>query len=118
MKEEKAVIEMWSRRIEDSILNTGLAYFHHATEGLGSLEIYQNQEWGTKNKYFLIDGIEKLDHQLAENKFVVGEDFSMADITAYCSVDLARWRGFDIPSNCPHVLRWFNMIDQRPSIAA
>lgn len=41
---EKAEIEMWQRRVEQTLFDTVAAYFHHATPGLGTLELYQNKE--------------------------------------------------------------------------
>ena len=46
--EEKAAIEMWQRRVENSLFNTVATYFHHATEGLGEPDRYRNREWGEK----------------------------------------------------------------------
>jgi glutathione S-transferase len=116
--EEKARIEMWSRRIEDTILNRALAFFHHATDGLGSLETYQNKDWGIKSKELLNDGLRKLDEQLAEKQFAVGDDFTLADITAVCSIDLVTWLGIDIPDEFVNITRWYDFISSRPSLAA
>jgi glutathione S-transferase len=115
---EKAHIEMWSRRIEDTILNRALAFFHHATDGLGSLEIYQNKDWGIKNKELLIDGLKKLDEHLADKQFVVGDTFTLVDVTAVCSIDLVSWLEIGIPSEFVNITRWYNYISSRPSLAA
>ena len=48
--EEKAVIEMWQRRVEHSLANAVATYFHHGTEGLGEADRFRNKEWGEKNK--------------------------------------------------------------------
>ncbi len=48
--EEQAAVDMWQRRVEDGLMNAVGAYFHHATPGLGKIELYQNKEWGEKNR--------------------------------------------------------------------
>jgi len=116
--QEKANIEMWSRRVEDSILNTALAYFHHATDGLGPLENYQNVEWGRRNRDMMFAGIQKLDDQLANNQYVAGPSYSLADITAICAIDLIKWLGIELPAECVNLSTWYNNLSERPSMAA
>ena len=115
---EKAEIDMWQRRIEASILEPALAYFHHGTEGFGPLEIYQNPDWGSHNRDRVAAGLEKLDHQLNGRPFIVGDNFSVADITAVCGIDMAKAVGIDIPENFVNVLRWYDLVSARPSMAA
>ncbi len=115
---ERAEIEMWQRRVEASILEPALAYFHHATDGLGQLETYQNADWGCHNRDRVAGGLEKLDHQLNGWPFVVGDAFSIADITAVCGVDLAKALGIDIPESLVNVHRWYDLVSARPSMAA
>jgi glutathione S-transferase len=109
---------MWQRRVEASILEPALAYFHHATDGLGQLETYQNADWGCHNRDRVAGGLEKLDHQLNGWPFVVGDAFSIADITAVCGVDLAKALGIDIPESLVNVNRWYDLVSARPSMAA
>lgn len=115
---EKAEIDMWQRRVEASILEPALAYFHHGTEGFGPLEIYQNPDWGSHNRDRVAGGLEKLDHQLNERSYVVGDRFSVADITAICGIDMAKAVGIDIPEDSVNVRRWYDVVSVRPSVAA
>jgi glutathione S-transferase len=115
---EKAEIDMWQRRVESSILDPALAYFHHATDGLGQLETYQNADWGTHNRDRVAGALEKLDHQLDGREFVAGDAFSIADITAIVGVDLAKALGIDIPESLANVQRWYDTVSARPSMAA
>lgn len=115
---EKAEIDMWQRRLEVSILEPALAYFHHGTEGLGPLEIYQNPDWGTHNHDRVAGGLEKLDHQLNGRPYVVGDKFSVADITAICGIDMAKAVGIGIAGGLINVHRWYDLVSARPSMAA
>ena len=115
---EKAEIDMWQRRMEGTILDPSLAYFHHATDGLGELETYQNADWGTHNRDGVAGALEKLDHQLEGKEFVTGDSFSIADITAIVGVDLAKALGIEIPETLANVKRWYETVSSRPSVAA
>ena len=61
---------------------------------------------------------EKLDRQLADNRFLAGAAFSIADITAFVAIDFAKRADIEIPPACPNVARWFSEIVARPSAAA
>ena len=116
--EEKAAIEMWQRRVENSLFNTVATYFHHATEGLGEPDRYRNKEWGEKNREKAISAMRQLEIQLAKNKFIVGDKFSIADITALCAIDFAAAVNIPIPDECRHLKRWYAEVSQRQSAAA
>ena len=85
-----AEIEMWQRRIENTMFDTAAAYFHHATKGLGALKLYQTDDWGRKNREFYVAGMRKLDAHLDGRRFIAGENFSIADITALCAIDFGN----------------------------
>ena len=116
--EEKAAVEMWQRRVENSLANTVATYFHHATEGLGEQDRYRNKEWGEKNREKAISAMRQLEIQLAKNKFIVGDKFSIADITALCAIDFAAAVNIPIPDECRHLKRWYAEVSQRQSAAA
>jgi len=116
--EEKARIEMWQRRVENSLANTVATYFHHATDGLGEPDRYRNKEWGEKNREKAISAMKQLEIQLAENKFIAGDKFSIVDITALCAIDFAAAVNISIPDECHHLIRWYSEVSQRQSAAA
>lgn len=57
----------------------------------------------------------KLNSQLADNEFVVGPQFSMADITALITVDMSAWIKLPMPESCTHLRRWHQAVSARPS---
>ena len=59
-----------------------------------------------------------LDKQFARQQFLVGDYFSVADITAFCTLGLTRWVKKAIPSECIHLQRWFDQVSSRPSSKA
>ena len=59
---------------------------------------------------------EKFEAQLAENEFVAGDRFSVADITTLCTVDFARVAKLTIPDHCAGMKRWHAAVSARPSV--
>ena len=116
--EEKATIEMWQRRTENSLGNAVTTYFHHATDGLGEADRYRNKEWGERNRELAINAMIKLNDQLDQNVFIAGETFSIADITALCAIDFAIAVNIGIPEQCAHLRNWHDNVSNRESAAA
>lgn len=115
---ETAVIDMWHRRVEQSLMGSTVTYFHHATEGLGPLELYQNKDWGEKNREMARVGMQQLNEQLATNKYVAGDSYSIADITALCAIDFALFIKTEKLEDYPNIKRWYDDVSNRPSAAA
>ncbi len=115
---ESAVIDMWQRRVEQSLMGCVGTYFHHATEGLGAIELYQNKDWGEKNREMARSGLEQLNKQLTTNKYVAGDKYSIADITALCSIDFALFIKIEKLEDYPNIKRWYEDVSTRPSASA
>jgi glutathione S-transferase len=114
---ERAVIHMMQRRAESGLLDAVGTYFHHATPGLGpKLETYQCPEWGGHQKERAIAGMKYLDDVLSTRPYLAGDNFSMADITAFAGLGFADFAKIDIPTDCKHLLEWRARVADRPSI--
>jgi glutathione S-transferase len=115
---EKALVEMWQRRMESGLMSAVLTYFHHATAGLGPLETYQNRDWGENNRECALATMQLLDKQLEGRRFVVGDSFSIADITGLCAMDFADYCEIDVPDELTNLRAWHHRVSSRPSAAA
>ncbi len=122
---DKAVVEMWEKRANEEAMLAASELFRNtdpafADRGLpGSAEpIKQLPELIARGRERLARFFKKLDRQLAENEFVAGRRYSIADITALCGIDFAKWSNVDIPSECRHVRRWYEAVSARPSAKA
>ncbi len=116
--EERARISMMNLRAESGLLNAVGDYFHHATPGLGpDLETDQCAEWGTKRKAVAADTMAYLDGVLAENEYVAGDEFSIADITTFAGLAFADFAKVDIPESLNNLNTWRAKVAARPSIA-
>jgi len=115
---ERAVIHMMNRRAEVGLLDAVAAYFHHATEGLGpELEVYQNKEWGMKQRENALQAMGYLDGVLANTDYVAGDSFSMADITVFAGLAFADFAGVEISDELQNLTAWRGKAAARPSIA-
>lgn len=115
---QSAMIHMMNRRAEGGLLDAVGDYFHHATPGLGpDLETYQNADWGSHRKGVAQSTMVYLDSVLASNEYLAGENFSMADITAFAGLAFADFAQVDIPSSLSNLIAWREKISARPSIA-
>ncbi len=115
---ERAVVHMMQRRMESGLLDAVGAYFHNATPGLGpDLEGDQNKAWGEKQKQTALKGMQYLNSVLADQPYVAGEQFSMADITAFAGLAFAEFAKIDIPEGLSNLAAWRKTMAARPSIA-
>jgi glutathione S-transferase len=115
---DRAIIHMMQRRTEAGLLDAAATYFHHATPGLGpKIEVYQNREWGEKNRERAVAGMRYLDQVLAGQPFLAGNDFTMADITAFAGLVYAAIARIEVPGELNNLKFWHQRVAGRPSIA-
>ncbi|MBL1292926.1 MAG: glutathione S-transferase [Thiotrichales bacterium] len=115
---EQATVSMWQRRVEEGLMDASTTYYHHATPGLGALELYQNKDWGMKNHERTIATMKTLDAELANKKFIAGDKFSIADITAVCAIDFVVFAEIATLDSFPNLKRWHGEVSARDSAKA
>jgi len=115
---ERGVIAMMQRRAEAGLLDAVGTYFHHATPGLGeAIETYQCAEWGNHQKERAVSTMRYLDGVLAEQPYLAGDGFTVADITAFAGLGFADFAGVETPADCKNLAQWRAKVETRPSIA-
>lgn len=62
--------------------------------------------------------LENMDRHLSENEFFAGDRFSIADITAFCTIEFAKMVKSHIPDAHKNSLRWYQAVAGRPSADA
>ena len=122
---EKACIEMWERRAYDEAMVGATEAFRNAHPAFidralpGSLEpVPQIPALVERGRGRVSRFYRKFDEQLKKNRFVAGDRFTVADITALCSVDFANLVGMPPPQDCPSLARWHEEISARPAAKA
>lgn len=114
---EKGLIHMMSKRAELELLDAISVYFHHATPGLGpDVEIYQNAEWGFRQRDKAVRGMHYFDAVLKKQPFVAGAAFSMADITVIGGLIFAGLVKVPVPAECEAFHAWYARMQERPSV--
>jgi glutathione S-transferase len=115
---EKATIEMWQRRMELYLINPVAAVFRHTHPAMAELEVPQVAEWAEANRPRVQKALEMLDAQLADNAYVAGPAFSIADITALVGVDFTKMGRIEVPETLKNLARWRAEVSSRPSAKA
>jgi glutathione S-transferase len=120
---EKAIIHMMQKRADDQLIDAIGIYFHHATPGLGeTLQAYKSpewehrKEWGERQLDKFKRGMTYFNEVLSKQAYIAGEQFSMADITAYCALLHAAFVGITVPEDLPALAAWQARLAERPSI--
>ena len=118
--ETRAIIDMWLRRFElDGFIPMLHAVRNHVENFKGRVipgtrtDLPQSPKMVTRGiemgKMFL----ERVEPHMADNEFVAGSRFSVADITAFFTVKLTRPLEIDINSSYPAVAAWMDRMSKR-----
>lgn len=114
---KRAQVEMWNRRVEFGFFLRVAQSFRHLHPGAAVLEGEQIPDWGRKNQVLAVDYMKILNDQLAGNKFIAGDAFSVADITALVAAQFLKPARVAIPEEgFEHLNRWFSEVSERPSV--
>ncbi len=114
----RATVEMWQRRVELGLFAEVAAVFRHLHPKMAANEVPQVPEWGEANKPKVMESLRFLNERLAGSRFIAGEQFSIADITALVAVDFMKPAKLERPQDLTHLDRWHADVSRRPSAAA
>ncbi|AXS42523.1 glutathione S-transferase [Breoghania sp. L-A4] len=115
---DKAIVEMWNRRVEMNLFGAVAAVFRHLHPSMAGMEVPQIAAWGEANRPKALDQLAFLDGELAGRPFVAGERFTIADITALCAVDFCKPAKVEVPETLVNLHRWHAEVSARPSARA
>ena len=114
----RARVEMWQRRIELGLLAAVAHVFRHLHPRMSHLEVPQVAAWGEANKAKVDEELARLDARLSQSRYVAGDDFTIADITALVAIDFMKPAKLPLPETLTHVRRWYAGVSNRPSAFA
>lgn len=92
---EKALIEMWDRRVELMLFMQFATWFRNTHPAMAPLENPQVPEAGAKGEKNARAMAKRIDKHLADTDFLAAGRFSIADITLYCFCGFAgvmKWK--------------------------
>lgn len=120
----RAMVSMWNSKIEQQGLAALAEALRNRAKGMrdralpGPLnlpQIPQLAERGSKRAAAFFD---RLDGQLKENIYVTGDEFTLADITAYVMIEFAGWSKLEIQASQQNLRRWYDQVSMRPGTSA
>jgi glutathione S-transferase len=115
---ERAIVEMWNRRMELGLYYRVAQCFRHTHPAMVQLEKPQVKEWGEANRPRAVEMFEWMNRELAGRRFVAGDSYSIADITALVAVDFMKVARIERPPHLKNLERWFSEVSSRPSANA
>ena len=121
---ERALVTMWNIKIEQQGFLAAQEAFRNSAKGLkqhaiaGPTPFAQIPELAERGRERIQLFFSRLDGQLADNKFVAGENYSIADISAMVVIDFVGWIKIRIPEDATHLARWHALVSSRPSAGA
>jgi glutathione S-transferase len=115
---EIALVEMWNRRVELGLFFPVAQVFRHTHPAMKELEVPQVPDWAEANKPRIIEFLHVLDGELKNTRFIAGDRYTVADITALCAVDFMKPARVAVPDDCTNVKRWHADVSARPSAKA
>ena len=89
---EKAMVEMWQRRVELYLFMPVAFAFRHLHPGAKVLEPEQVAQWGELNQGRAVKFMGFLDAELRERSHICGNSFCIADITGLCCLPVSQAR--------------------------
>lgn len=115
---ESAQVEMWNRRLELHFYGPVSQSFRHASPAMAKREIPQVPDWGVASRDKAAEFVGFLEKELGKREYVAGNRFTIADITALCTVDFMRVIKLSVTPEMKNLTRWHAAVSSRPSAKA
>ena len=122
--EERALTTTWNVKIEQQGLWAMVEAFRNTAKGLvgkalpGPHPFEQIPELAVRGRKRVKIFLANLDRQLEGRDFIVGDAYTIADISALVLIDFAAWIKIPIPDDASSLARWHEAVATRPSATA
>ena len=120
--EERAIIDMWNRRIELDGFLPLLHSVRNKTSFFKGKVVPGTRTSITQSPEIVERGIEmfdillnRIEPHLSKNKFLLGDKFTIADITGHFMFNLSNMLKIDFGQKYKNVYRWKSDLEKRPS---
>ncbi len=121
---ERATAAMWNAKAEQQGLWAVADAYRNFARGLkgqalpGPHKYEQIPELVERSKSRVLSFFKTLDMQLAQNEFIAGDHFTIADITAVVMIDFAARVKIGIDDDAANLQRWYATVSARPGASA
>ncbi len=120
--EQKALVAMWDHiafmngllGVAEVFRNTAKGFADRAV--VGPHNYPQSAEIAARGLQRVDNFFNDFNQRLADNEFVAGDFYSVADISVLVTCDFAGWIKKTIPEDCPHLKNWHQRISSRPAV--
>ncbi len=99
--------------IGECLRNTARGMAGRALTGKHDYE--QIPELGARGRQRLEWFFDGFDDLVGDKRFLAGDDYTIADITALVMVDFAKWIKMALPEDAANARRWYDEVSSRPS---
>jgi len=114
---DRAVVEMWNRRMELVLFAHIARYFQHTSE-IFKTRIKQIAEVAEVAREASLAQMRMIDGLIAGRRFIAGERYTIADITAMVALGLGAVVGLTVDPGLANLTRWYGEVSARPSARA
>ena len=115
---ERALVEMWARRMELEILIPMITIFVHTAE-MWKGRVTQIPEMAELSTVNVKSRMQWLEKELEGKEFIAGEDYTVADIVAQCGFLMGKAAvGIRIPEEMSNLTAWWSRVSSRPTAKA
>ena len=115
---EKAMIEMWQRRMEFQFLNPLIDIFRNTHE-MWKDRIVQIPQVAEIASEGVKEQMVWLNQELEGKEYITGDGYSVADITAQCAFVMGKAAvGIRIPEDLSNLDAWWSRVTSRPTARA
>jgi len=121
---EQAMVAMWNTKIEQNGIVALAEILRNRAKGMqdraltGPINLAQIPQLVDRGRTRAVAFFDRLDDQLENGAYVIGEQFSMADITAYVMVEFGEWSKIAIKDSQTNLQRWYDTVSKRPGMRA
>ncbi|MEZ5986367.1 MAG: glutathione S-transferase family protein [Hyphomonas sp.] len=110
---EKALIEMWDRRVELMFFIQFATWFRNSHPAMAPLEVPQSAEAAAKGEKAARKMAERFDAHLADHEFLAADRFSIADITLFVACGFCRVMKWAPHKEHANLGRWYDAMKAR-----
>lgn len=114
---ERAHVEMWNRRMELELLHPLINMFIHSHPMWKDTRT-QIPDWADVCQRHAIETLGWLDRSLESREFIATDDYTVADITAQCSILMGKAVGVRVPETHSNIAEWWGRVTSRPTARA
>lgn len=114
---DKAIVEMWNRRMELVLFANIGRYFQHTSE-IFKTRLKQMPEVAEGAREAAAAQMRMLDGLIAARPFIAGARYTIADITALVAIGLGEAAGLQLDPGLNNLGRWYRDVMARPSAQA